>query len=356
MPLSWALRDALAQLNVLVARKGQLEISETNIRPSARACDLSALSPPDVGKPGALNETDVKASVKLLQSFMLTIINADEIGDACAHLVTLAKQYDSIDHNKDPKAEEAASSSAKAAAPSTRDAAITVDDKKDNSVTFLILDTMVQLLSTVLGLEGFAQSRRLDPFSVDQSPAVIPVSAANLASAHMQGPVVGPDVNPNSIASCPALVPFAFHYLQHIYSSAVRHAACRLMGVLSITFLQPITTLLIEKFALAKKDDAKRAFASYQRCVAFLDFRLAGEKTRCTLDYLSALWGEMKHVDRGVLRQEICSSLDSLYCKILAPNSADPRRETEWNNFVKSEKGVEDWNVLYERTWLASNT
>src|SRR4051812_4224846 len=126
MPLSWALRDALGQFNVLVARKGQLEISETNIRPSARACDLSALSPPELGKPLALTDSDVKASVRLLQSFLLSIITPDEIADASAHLVTLCKQYDGIDHNKDPKADPEAASSAKGAAPSTRDAAITV--------------------------------------------------------------------------------------------------------------------------------------------------------------------------------------------------------------------------------------
>lgn len=336
MPLSWVMRDALGQFNVLVARyehtagtrrmqqrqrsplvaavtlavvahspalspslslaffvvlrKGQLEISNTNIRPSARASDLTALSPAGLGNPQALGEGDVRTSLRLLQQFMLTTICAEEVGDACSHLVTLAKQYEGIDHNRtqvDPAA------GAKGA-PSTSDKKLTVDDKKDASVTFLILDTMCQLLSAVLGLEGEASAHalRTDLFRIDQrvTTTTLPPPTTSSITNTVLGPLVPADAKPGAIGACASLVPFAFNYLQHIYSSAVRHAACRLLGTLSVTFLPNITALLVEKMQLAKKDQAQREFASYQRAARFLDFRVGNPASvRVTLDYLTAI-------------------------------------------------------------------
>jgi len=350
MPLSWVMRDALGQFNVLVAKKGSSEIQGANIRPIARSCNVSPLAPADLGLPDKLSDADVKSALRLLQQFMQTSIVANEIGEACNHLVTLAKQYESIDHNKIQ-----APVDGKQVAPSTTDKKQTVDDKRDNSVTFLILDTMVSLLSAVLQVDGAGNlhAKRSELFRIDQRATQLPAHTPvqNSITTSTQGPVVSADVNPNAIAQCGNLVPFAFNYLSHIYSSAVRHAACRMLGALSVTFLGPITALLVEKHGSAKKDQGQREFASYQHCVAFLDFRLSPTSQRVTLDYLTHLLELMKNVDRGVLRQEICSSVDSIYTKILAPNPVDPRREAEWAAFQKQDKGVEDWSVLYERMY-----
>jgi len=329
-----------------------LEISEANIRPTARPCDVTALAPADLGKPAALGEADVKASLRLLVQFMLTSIVPEEIVDACNHLVTLAKQYESIDHNKDPEALVAG----KQGAPSTTDKKATVDDKRDSSVTFLILDTMVQLLSAVMHVDGAGnlRAKRNELFRIEQRATKlsvhVPVASSITTSA--VGPVISAEVNPGAISGCAGLVGFAFNYLQHTYSSAVRHASCRLLGVLSVSFLGHITALLIEKQAAAKKDQGQREFASFQHCVPFLDFRVSPPSQRATLDYLTALLEFMKSVDRGVLRQEICQSVDALYTKILAPNVVDTRREAEWQAFQKQDKGVEDWNALYERMYI----
>ena len=367
-------------------RKGQLEISDTNIRPSARSSDLTALSPSGLGNPASLQETDVRASLKLLQQFMVSVVTADEISESCTHLVTLAKQYEALDPNKDPAAELGG----KAGAPSTTDKKETIDDKKDNSVTFLILDTMVQLLNAVMGLDGAAAviARRQDLFRIDQrvTTTTTPAPVQSSLTATMLGPVVSAETRSGAIAKCGPLVPFAFNYLTHIYSSAVRHAACRLLGTLSVSFLPNITSLLVEKMTAAKKDQAKREFASFQRCVSFLDFRVGTPQqvqhnhthtmerrkfprlsvqlaspcfasplpvlccqVKVTVEYLTSLLAEMKNVDRGVLRQEMCQSIDSIYTKILAP--VDPRRDAEWQSFVRSEKGKEDWDVLFDRIY-----
>lgn len=349
MPLSWVVRDGLGQLNVLIARKGQLEISETGIKPTARSADLTALTPAGVGNPQALNEPDIKTAIKGLQQFLLTLVSVDDIAEVCQHLMTLAKQYESIDHNK-----VEASEAGKLGAPSSTDKKQTIDDTKDNSVTFLILDTMCLLLGGVLGLDG-ASDKKTPVFRLDdRAPPAAPAAVNSAGSPTTAvGPIVPADVKANGIANCQAVIPFAFNYLHHIYSSAVRHAASRLLGILSITFLGQITGMFIDKFAQAKKDQAKREYATFQRAVGFLDFRVGPPATlKVTLEYLTALLAEMKNVDRGVLRQEICQSLDSIYTKILSPHVPDATlRTSEWHSFMRSEKGVEDWNVTYERIY-----
>jgi len=373
MPLSWVVRDALGQLSVLVARKGVVELHLTGLRPVARSSDVSPLTPADVGHPENLSAADTLAAIHRQQLFLRTLISPEEMAEAAGYLMTLAKQYEQIDCNKVDLA--TAGGKAKALAPSTQDKKQTIDDRHDSSITFLLLDTLCQLMTSVAGLDGGAQQRKTDLFRLDQRltsttlHSATPTAAASSSSSSSASGgalVFSSHSDPSALAGCGSCLPFAFNYLSHLYTPAVRYAAARVLGVLSSYMLDRLVPMFVDKLVAARKggDNAQREVASYQRAVGFLDFRVGNPVAiKSTLDYLTALSTEMqKHIDRGVLRQEVCASLDALYSRILSPQSTTgsdaqaagqssgfPIREAEWQSFLRGERGVEDWNVLYEK-------
>ena len=254
---------------------------------------------PYSGSVSALQLSDCNASLKVLQSWLVKFVTLSECGDVMDSLMQTAQRYESIERRTVEKG----------ASPSTKDAVVTIDEKYDDSVTFYVLDTMTRVMQAVLNIDNSRRQQELLPIEV---PAVS-----------------------GTLSSTQPVVDFAFHYLHHSYASATRYGAAHLLGVMSHVFLAQTAELFTEKYAAAKKDEQKREFASYQQAVGYLHFGVGEHKTQlATNTYLFELCKKMKDVDRGVLRQEICSSLNSIYSGILA--SSDPKRAVEWDRFQQS--------------------
>ena len=311
MVLSWTTKDALLQVEALLARKVVLEGNDLSKFPASKG-------PPNpyTASVAPLQAADVNASLKLLQSWLQKFVTVAEAHDVMEALMADAKRYESIERR---------TSEGKGDKPSTKDAAVTIDEKYDDSVTFFVLDTMTKVLSSTLHLDPSLHQQ-------DLLPVEAPASQGSLQSTQ------------------PA-VEFAFHYLHHSFVSPIRYGAAHLLGVLSTIFLGQAAEMFTEKYAAAKKDDQKREFSSYQQAVGYLRFSVGDMKKAIdTNTYLAELAKKMKDIDRGVLRQEICSSLNAIYSGILA--SPDPKRQLEWEKFASTGGAqYEAWNANYKEVY-----
>jgi hypothetical protein len=152
------------------------------------------------------------------------------------------------------------------------------------------------------------------------------------------------------------VITFSFERLHYGYSAAVRHAAAQLLGVLSRHWLVCIAGLFSEAMAKAKSETDQREFASYQSAIKFIDFGvsqvsvypIAGRGTptnqyRATMDYLSALVAAMKKIDRGVLREQVCISLRSVFENIL--DMKDAQKKHDWEYFNRTGDVREFWEL-----------
>ena len=312
MVLSWTTKDALLQIEALLARKVALEGYSADKFPASKSGPN-----PYTASVAPLQAADVNNALKLLQGWLQKFTTANEVYSVLDALMEDAKRYQSI--------ERKSAEGGKGDKPSTKDAAVTIDEKYDDSVTFYILDTMTKVMQAVL---------RLDPTAHQQD--LLPVEE-RAQSGSLQ-------------ATQPA-VEFAFHYLHHSFASPTRYGAANLLGVLSHIFLGQAAESFTQKYAEAKKDDQKREFSSYQQAVAYLRFSVADfKKQNDTNTYLGELAKKMKDIDRGVLRQEICHSLDAIYSGILASN--DPKRQLEWDRFQAAGGAPFDaWQANYKEVY-----
>ena len=313
MVLSWTTKDALLQVDALLARKVTLEGYDLTKFPSKNPPN------PYTSSVAPLQAADVNASLKLLQGWLQKFVTVAEVWDVLDSLMEVAKRFETIERKS------GGGEGGKEGKPSTKDAAVTIDEKYDDSVAFYILDTMTKTMQAVL---------RLDPaqHAQDLLPTDAPASAGSLQS------------------TAPA-VDFAFHYLHHSFASPTRYGAAHLLGVLSNIFLGQAAEMFTDKYAAAKKDDQKREFSSYQQAVGYLRFSVADMKKAIdTNTYLAELAKKMKDIDRGVLRQEICNSLNSIYTGILA--STDPKRQAEWDKFAATGGSqVDAWHTTYREVY-----
>ena len=311
MVLSWTTKDALLQIDALLARKVALEGHDLSKFPTKAGPN------PYTSSVAPLQAADVNAALKLLQGWLQKFVTVAEAHDVLESLMDNAKRFEAI--------ERKTSEGGKGDKPSTKDAAVTIDEKYDDSVTFYVLDTMTKVLQAVLRLDSAAHAQ-------DLLPVDAPAAAGSLQ------------------ATAPA-VDFAFHYLHHSFSSPTRYGAATLLGVLSHIFLGQAAEMFTDKYAAAKKDDQKREFSSYQQAVGSLRFSVGDMKKAIdTNTYLFELSKKMKDIDRGVLRQEICSSLNSIFSGILA--SSDAKRQVEWDKFqATGGQQYDAWNTNYKEVY-----
>ena len=300
-------KDALQQVEALLARRVVLEgfdISKYPVKggPNPYAASAAALTAPDVNN-----------ALKLQQQWLQKFVTQGECWDVFEELMAVAERYRPIERRV-----TAENSKEK---PSTKDAAVTIDEKYDDSVLFYLLDTMTKILQALL---------KVNNQNIEQD--ILPIEAK---------------APPGTLQATAPTVDFAFGYLHHSYASPTRYGAANLLGVLTNLFLGQATEKLTEKQNAAKKDDAQRDYSSYQQAVGYLQFGVGDMKRAlATNTYLYELAKKMKDIDRGVLRQEICSSLNDVFTRVLQPN--DARKQLEFSKFAQTGgQAFDAWNNNY---------
>jgi hypothetical protein len=336
MPVSWVVRDCLFEIEAVLARKIRLDAdaaSEETKQAQLQGKDGSTISSPSAAaiqaadKARAVNpfstvvsnltSEEVKFQLKVLQRWLIKFVESQDLAEVFDRLMAISKQYESDNL------------SASADKPSTTDKKESIDDKIDNSVTYFILTTMAKLFAAAVDINDF---RAKQDILVDEKAAAAPVTKEIALG--------------NSVHT----ISFCFNHLQHSYSAGVRHAAAQSLGVLSHVYLQQISQCFIEKFSACKNDNQRREFASFQRAVGYIEFGVSSPmQTQITTSYLQELYKEMKKIDRGVLRQEICISLAAIFTRIMNP--ADAARVQQYNHFLQLNRGVEEFNEVYSNIY-----
>ena len=308
MVMQWPTKEALQQVEALLARRVALEgfdIAKYPVKGSSGANPYAASA-------ASLAASDVNNALKLQQQWLQKFVTVGECWDVMQELMEVAERFKPIERRV-----TAENSKDK---PSTKDAAVTIDEKYDDSVLFYILDTMTKILQALL---------KVGSQSIEQD--ILPITAKAPAG---------------TLQATAPLVDFAFNYLHHSYASPTRYGAANLLGVLTMLFLGESSEKFTEKQNAAKKDDAQRDYSSYQQAVGYLQFGVGDMKRAlATNTYLYELGKKMKDIDRGVLRQEICSSLISVFTRVLSP--ADAKRGLEWEKFAGTGQAYESWNNNY---------
>lgn len=144
MVLSWPVRDALLQIEALLARKSiLLQDNSTNNKNTSTPNDFT-------NNAKLLTAPEVSQSLKLSQLWLCKSVTTQEAAEVFDRFMALANKYEI----KETTAE-------KGATPSTTDKKATVDDKLEDSVTFYCIDTMVKILQSLLS--GDARQNDLFP-------------------------------------------------------------------------------------------------------------------------------------------------------------------------------------------------
>ena len=311
MVLLQTTKDALQQVEALLARRVVLEgfdISKYPVKGGPNPYTASA---------APLTVPDVNNALKLQQQWLQKFVTVGECWDVFEELMAVAERYRPIERRV-----TAENSKDK---PSTKDAAVTIDEKYDDSVLFYLLDTMTKILQALLKVNNQQVEQDIFPIEAKSPPGTLQATAPT--------------------------VDFAFAYLHHSYASPTRYGAANLLGVLSNLFLGQVTEKLTDKQNAAKKDDAQRDYSSYQQSVGYLQFGVGDMKRAlATNTYLYELAKKMKDIDRGVLRQEVCSSLIDIFSRVLAPS--DPKKQLEFDKFASTGgQAYDSWNNNYREIY-----
>lgn len=305
MPLSWILRDALAQLEELAGRNyGTLEIEQGQ----------------------TLDSNDVKFAMKSVQGFLIQKFATPEaLPLLCERLLAIeaelqpAPEAESVlppKHGKRNSLKFPAMSAMKKPQkpdnlPRKEDKQANIDQQSDESLTFFVLDTLHKVFSSIMKTDGIFKKQT--EFEVDIS--------------------VDSPANPSLLRTVPTnVIDFCFKHLNHNQSVAVRLASGKCLGVLSHCFLEYTVNLFLKMHENLKKDEDEREYTTYQQAVKYLQFGIATEEQYDhTLGYLQSLIKLMKKIDRGVLRGAICETLTIMFSGIMS--SSDASRQSAWKEF-----------------------
>jgi len=307
------MRDAALQLETLVHKKAEQD---------TRA---DAIALVEVGEI-KLNKEDVRTALRLLVQWMQKFAMDKDLPMLSEKMLHIANTFAPKPVEKKVEKDNR---------PSTQDKKVTVDEKKEDSILFFVLETLHKVFAACTFQEGYYRPQDVFDLGGDDN-------------VHSQRPGQAKQ----QLGSVPAtVIEFCFANLHHTRSGAVRFMAGECLGVLSKCFLSSVLHLFTEKCKNIKKEKEEREFAGYQKAIHVLDFGVGTrEQIDVTIGYLNDLVKLMKKVERGVLRQEICSSLKAVFSNILAPGSE--QRQAEWEEFArKFPKSVDDFFRVYEEIY-----
>lgn len=310
MPLFWVLRDGLDQLETLAGQHTKLVLARENNEEA----------------PGGLVANDVKRAMQKEQCLLQKFADAESLPELLKRLRLIE-----IKNRPPPPPEPVAAkrnrkmsmfgagapTPAKANnAPHKTDKQASIDEQRDETLCFFILDTMHKILASIMHVDGFHKKQNeFVPNNNNDEP-----------------------VNPQCLSEVdPSLIQYYFGFLKNTDTSvAARLAASKCIGVLSRYFLDHCVKIFTV-FPDLKKEQDQREYSIVQSGVKFLHFGVGtGEQLRLTLLYLNSLIKFLKGVERGVLRKEVCDSLVVVLTAVMASN--DPERQREWEQFSNSGK------------------
>jgi len=185
----------------------------------------------------SLSVNDVKTALSKLQLWMIKFARTNSLEGFGEQLLAINEPYD-----EDSRIDE------KKNAPTKSDSNMGVDDLRDESATFFVLDTLHKVLSAILRVNDVYRP---------------------------QTAFVETDLKQEKLNSFPAtIVEFCIEHLSHAYSSGIRHVSGLCLGVLSEPFLGEITQLLIRKLVTVKggNEAQERGWVTYQHALKFIKF------------------------------------------------------------------------------------
>lgn len=266
-----------------------------------------------------MTAADIKFGLKQTRQWLQKFTSKEMLPEVCNTVWKLVPDTN-VSSIKSAKKEK----EDKVAAPSTQDAKDSIDTiGDDESLSFLVLETLRLVFGALLQKEGVY--RKQDEFVDLEVP---PITQA-LALAP------------------PTLHQFFWGLLKHDNSPAVRNVAAQCLGLFSHQFLAPTVALFCDSMT-ELKEKGQREFVSYQHALSHIAFGFSSENQQAALtaQYLTALGAKMKMFTRGVLRQEVCSSLQSLFSRILDRSES---KSKQLNAFFSTEsKERTDFLAAYE--------
>ena len=286
---STPLNDVLEQVRALLSHQSGEEASERSV---AHAGEVALLTPGEVS--GSLDAAGA----------LIVSVGRSHLKHVVAKFVDLLDSFPS---------QAGAADSFTGAAPSTTDRKENIEDvAADGSPESWLLATLTALLAD---------------------------------AAH---PVKGGKRGLRALAELDSPVYDAFFVRLHFACSpAVRHHAALGLAALAAADLGKVVKLFTDALGAMDKN-TQRAYVSYQRAVARLPFSFATQaRTKTTLEYLAILAARMPSIDRGVLREAICSSLTTIFTTLIRGHpTAVAGYSTEYIAFEKSVHAPQFWDLF----------
>ena len=253
---------------------------------------------------------ETKAARQMIQRW-LAVFAAEHLADICSKLMAAAQEHAEVEPPTERRLFRL---------PQKADEKESVHERRgDDSKSFFILETLSRVLSA----------------AVDQ---------AECASSSL------------TLRSVPdALLPFCFERLGLAHTPPIRHVAATCVGLLSRgAHLKPVLELFIAKLsAKLSTDRDQREHVAYERASALLMLSThSAEQAASSARYLRQVSAAMPGMKRGVLRAEVCASLQAVLTQLMKPTTSTRRNETrdrrhEWSSFCASggETAVEWWSA-----------
>ncbi|KAJ5073624.1 hypothetical protein M0811_08461 [Anaeramoeba ignava] len=167
--------------------------------------------------------------------------------------------------------------------PSTQDATETIEDRKDNTSKYFILNTFY------LCLEKIKEEKSVDEYQVISQEIIESIT----------------------------------DHLDLIYSTAVRYIAGQCLGGLTEydDHFKLISTLLLEKVKPTSKK-TERVAVTYEKALKYLKYGIANSvQANLTLIFLNNYAKNLRKIERGVHRKEACKTISQIFQKIFPKKS-----------------------------------
>jgi hypothetical protein len=249
-----------------------------------------------------LSGSEVNVALELMQRWMRQFMQPHNLNGVLICLLGYYQKY--VGKEKEKKQSVAHQKASK-------------EDVKEDSVAFFLMNTMYVLLRAAIEMQNHDSDKAFE---------VLDTSALG--------------------SNREFLLQFLVEKLASDNSAAIRNAAALCLSVLSLKseFLSNIINQILSVMDIVASEEEEREFVSYQRAISDFAFGFGKERIDVTLEYLSKLFIKMKKIERGVLRQEICSSLKEIFRKLLDP--ADEILLQELDMMENSDRASEFWDLF----------
>lgn len=293
--------DCFIQIETLLSKRSQM---------AGAPDEGKTKSKQDVGT--QLNKADLDFALLKLQTWLQKFVTLSDLGFVCEQLVRLSEvSRQPVEAARRPTFSKPVSPKS----PSSRDAVATVDQRREESVDFYVLETMHHIFAALNHHPSYYRQQDVIPLMGKGDNDAVTV-------------VISDDA-----------VDFCMQRLHFENSPAIQHAATQCLSMLSSHMLGSILPRFNERLAAARKDNELREYANYHKAISGLQFSIETESRFLVIvKYLEDLLPLLKKCERGVLRAEICTSLTRIFEHVLKPSS----RET----MEKYSKVPQFWELL----------